>query len=186
VPTRGPTLGVKDHRPGGGPRDGTDLLSVLAVVNAGTGVLHATTRESPARAKSKTGPSQGRRRPEAFAVHRRHGARLDPAERHARGGLIRDNALWHRGGLVDAVPAEPPQLELDRLPSSSPQRNVIERFGKLRRRRATPNRRFDTLADLKRSRRASLGSSQTMRGRVRSLIAGCYTRPANQTGSVGV
>ena len=53
------------------------------------------------------------------------------------------------------------------------------------RRRATHNRLFDTLADLKRSLRASLCYFQTVRGRVRSLIARCYTRPENQTASAG-
>ncbi len=64
------------------------------------------------------------------------------------------------------------------MPSSSPQLNVIERFWKKLRRRATPNRLFDTLSDLKRSIRASLSYFQTMRERVKSLIAGCSTLPA--------
>jgi transposase len=55
---------------------------------------------------------------------------------------------------------------------------VIERFWKKLRRRATPNRLFDTLSDLKRSIRASLSYFQTMRERVKSLIAGCSTLPA--------
>ena len=44
---------------------------------------------------------------------------------------------------------------------------------------------FDRLADLKRALRASLCYFQTARGRLRRLIAKCYTRPANQTGSAG-
>jgi hypothetical protein len=186
VPTLGPTLGVKGHRPVVGTRDCKDLLYVLAVVNVVTGVLHANTLESPARAKQKTGKSKTRRMQEAFAGHLRHVARLDPADRHGRVVLIIDNAPWHRGRPIDEALAEHPHLEFYRLPSYSPQLNVIERFWKSLRRRATHNRLFDGLADLKRSLRASLCYFQTMRGRVRSLIDGCYTLPANRTGSPGV
>ena len=81
--------------------------------------------------------------------------------------------------------AEHPQLELKRLPSYSPQLNVIERFWKLLRRRATHNRLFDTLADLKRSIRASLCYFQTVRQCIKTLIAKCYPCPVNQTASAG-
>ena len=53
----------------------------------------------------------------------------------------------------------------------SPKLNPIERFWKLLRRRASHNRLFDTLADLKRSIRNSLCYFQTMRGRIKTLIA---------------
>lgn len=186
VPTLGPTLGVKGHRPTAGTRDCKDLLYVLAVVNVVTGVLHANTLESPTRAKAKTGKSKTRRMQEAFASHLRHVARLYPASEHERVVLIIDNAPWHRGRPIDEALAEDPHLEFYRLPSYSPQLNVIERFWKSLRRRATHNRLFDHLADLKRSLRASLSYYQTMRGRVRSLIAGCYTRTAKRTESPGV
>jgi len=185
VPTLGPTLGVKGHRPVVGTRDCKDLLYVLAVVNVVTGVLHANTLESPARSKAKTGKSKVRRMQEAFAAHLRHVAQLYPAGDHKRVVLIIDNAPWHRGKLIDQVLAEHRHLEFYRLPSYSPQLNVIERFWKLLRRRATHNRLFDTMADLKRSLRASLCYYQTMRGRVRSLIRSCYTRPVDQTASAG-
>jgi hypothetical protein len=186
VPTLGPALGVKGHRPVVGTRDCKDLLYVLAVVDVVTGVLHANTLESPARAKATTGKSKTRRMQEAFAAHLRHVARLYPAREHKRVVLIIDNAPWHRGGPIDEALGENPHLEFKRLPSYSPQLNAIERFWKLLRRRATHNRLFDSLADLKRSLRASLSYYQTVRGRVRSLIAGCYTRAAKQTPSPGV
>lgn len=63
-----------------------------------------------------------------------------------------------------------PHLELKRLPSYSPKLNPIERFWKVLRRRATHNRLFDTLADLKQSIRNSLRYFQTMRERVKRLI----------------
>jgi DDE superfamily endonuclease len=55
-------------------------------------------------------------------------------------------------------------LEFKRLPSYSPHLNVIERFWRVLRRRATHNRLFDRLADLKRSIRSSLCYFQTVRG----------------------
>jgi len=63
----------------------------------------------------------------------------------------------------------------------SPQLNVIERLWKILRRRATHNRLFDTLADLKRSLRSCLGYYQTVRNKIHSLIAGCYAPPQEQT-----
>ena len=150
---------------------------MLAVLNVVTAAVHANTLECPKDAKKKTGKSKNRRLTEAFAAHLRHVARLYPAERHGRVVLIIDNAPWHRGKLIDEALAEHPHLEFYRLPSYSPHLNVIERFWRVLRRRATHNRLFDRLADLKRSLRSSLCYFQTVRGRVRSLIARCYTRP---------
>jgi transposase len=183
VPTLCRTLGVKGHRPVVGTRDCKDLLYVLAVVDVVTGALHANTSESPARAKARTGKSKTRRMQEAFAAQLRHVARLYPADKHGRVVLIIDNAPWHRGKPIDEALEEHPHLEFYRLPSYSPQLNVIERFWKLLRRRATHNRLFDSLTDLKRSLRASLSYFQTVRGRIRTLIAGCYTE--NQSVTTG-
>ena len=185
VPTLCSTLGVNGHRPTVGTRDCKDLLYVLAVVNVVTGALHANTLASPARAEQATGKSKTRRMQEAFAVHLRHVARLYPAEQHERVVLIIDNAPWHRGKPIDEALAAHPHLEFYRLPSYSPQLNVIERFWKLLRRRATHNRLFDSLADLKRSLRASLCYFQTVRTRVGSLIAGCYAQVQDQSATTG-
>ena len=185
VPTLGPTLGVKGHRPTVGTRDCKDLLYVFAVVNVVTASLHSNLLESPAGANRTTGKSKTRRLQEAFAAHLRHVGRLYPADRHGRVVLIIDNAPWHRGGPVDEALADNPHLEFKRLPSYSPKLNVIERFWKLLRRRATHNRLFDSLADLRRSLRASLCYFQTVRGRVQRLSAGCYTRTENRTVSAG-
>ena len=156
------------------------------MANVVTGVLHANTPESPARAKRATGRSKTRRMREAFAAHLRHIARLYPAAEHERVALIIDNAPCHRGEPIDEALADNPHLESYRLPSNSPQLNVIERSWKSPRRRATHDRLFDGMADRKRSLRAGLCYDQTMRGRVRGLSAGCYTRPAKQTASPGV
>jgi transposase len=185
VPTLGPTPGVKGHRPEVGTRDCKDLLYAFAVVNTVTASLHSNLLDSPARAKRTTGKSKTRRLQEAFAAHLRHVGRLYPADRHGRVVLIIDNAPWHRGGPVDEALADNPHLEFKRLPSYSPKLNVIERFWKLLRRRATHNRLFDSLVDLRRSLRASLSYFQTVRGRVRRLIAGCYTCTENRTVSAG-
>jgi transposase len=185
VPTLTASLGVKGHRPTVGTRDCKDLLYVFAVVNVVTAAVHANLLESPARAKQTTGKSKTRRMQEAFAAHLRHAARIYPAERHKRVVLIIDNAPWHRGKLIDDALAECPHLEFYRLPSYSPHLNPIERFWRVMRRRATHNRLFDTLGDLRRSVRNSLCYFQTVRGRVRGLVAKCYTCPENRKASAG-
>jgi transposase len=185
VPTLGATLGVKGHRPTVGTRDCKDLLYVFAVVNVVTAAVHANLLESPARAKQATGKSKTRRMQEAFAAHLRHVARLYPADRHKRVVLIIDNAPWHRGKPIDEALTDHPHLEFYRLPSYSPHLNPIERFWRVLRRRATHNRLFDRLADLRRSIRNSLCYFQTVRGRVRSLVVRCYTRLENRKASAG-
>jgi transposase len=185
VPTLGATLGVKGHRPVVGTRDCKDLLYIFAVINVVTATLHSKLLESPARAKQTTGKSKTRRMQEAFAAHLRHVARMYPAGRQPRVVLIIDNAPWHRGGPIDDLLAEYPHLEFYRPPSYSPHLNVIERFWRVLRRRATHNRLFDRLADLRRSVRNNLCYFQTVRGRVRSQVAKGYPRPANQKASAG-
>jgi transposase len=170
VPTLAAALGVKGHRPQVGTWDCKDLLYVFAVVNVLTGALLANTLESPADAKRQTGQSKSRRLQEAFARHLRHVGRLYPKDKHPRVVLLIDNAPWHAGAPVDEALRDQPHLELKRLPSYSPRLNPIERFWKLLRRRATHNRLFDTLADLKQSLRNSLRYFQTMRERVQRLI----------------
>jgi transposase len=172
VPTLAATLGVKGYRPTVGTRDCKDLLYVFAVVNLRTATVHANTLESPSNAAKKTGLSKTRRMQQAFADHLRHVGRMYPREQYPRVVLLIDNAPWHRGRLIDEAMRENPHLEFKRLPSYSPQLNPIERFWKTLRRRATHNRLFDTLADLKASLRASLSYFQTVRQKVKSIIEG--------------
>jgi transposase len=176
VPTLTATLGVKGHRPVVGTWDCKDLLYVFAVVNLVTAAVHANTLESPKDAKKKTGKSKTRRMQEAFAAHLRHVARIYPADRRKRVVLVIDNAPWHRGKPIDEALRDNPHLEFKRLPSYSPQLNPIERFWKILRRRATHNRLFDTLADLKTSIRNSLSYFQTVTDRVKTLL----NRPAGK------
>ena len=172
VPTLAATLGVKGHRPTVGTRDCKDLLYVFAVVNLRSAVVHANTLESPKDAKKRTGLSKTRRMQAAFADHLRHVGRMYPRGTHGRVVVLIDNAPWHRGRPIDDALRDNPHLEFYRLPSYSPQLNPIERFWKKLRRRATHNRLFDTLADLKSSLRASLRYFQTVRHKVRSIIEG--------------
>ena len=174
VPTLAATLGVKGRRPEVGTWDNKGLLYVLAVINVVTAAVHANTLACPRDAKRKTGKSKNRRLTEAFAAHLRHVGRVYPAERHARVVLVIDNAPWHAGASVDDALRDNPHLEFYRLPPYSPQLNPIERFWRVLRRRATHNRLFDTLADLKRSVRNSLCYFQTVRSRVVTLVGGSF------------
>ena len=185
VPTLRATLGVKGHRPAVGTWDCKDLLYVFAVVNLVSAALHANLVDSPKGAKAKTGKSKTRRLQEAFAAHLRHVGRMYPGGEHARVVLLIDNAPWHVGEPVRQALADNPHLELKRLPSYSPQLNPIERFWKALRRRATHNRLFDTLTDLRRSIRSSLSYFQTMRGRIGALLDRRPRPPGKRTPSTG-
>jgi hypothetical protein len=190
VPTLGVTLGVKGHRPLVGTRDCKDLLYVFGSVNCVDGALHTRTLESPKDAKRRTGRSKSRRLQEAFAAHLADVARAYPAApadagtgKPRRVVVLVDNAPWHGGEPVRDVLGTYPHLTLKRLPSYSPQLNVIERLWKALRRRATHNRLFETLKGLKASVRNSLRYFQTVTSAVLSLIDGCYQ---NRTQSAGV
>jgi transposase len=178
VPTLAATLGVKGHRPVVGTRDCKDVLYVFAVMNLVSGALHANSHESLQKQNRKSEDSKTRRMQRAFADHLRHVGKVYPAEKFKRVVLTIDNAPWHRGAPIDEALKENPHLEFYRLPSYSPDLNVIERFWKKLRRRATHNRLFDTIADLKASVRASLGYFQTVRAKVLTLING---RPREST-----
>jgi transposase len=159
------------------------MLYVFAVVNLVTAAVHANLLDSPQDAKKRTGKSKSRRLQEGFAAHLRHVGRMYPATKHARVVILMDNAPWHAGEPVRSALAANPHLELKRLPSYSPQLNPIERFWKVLRRRATHNRLFETLADLRQSLRSSLSYFQTMRSRVASLLNRRSRIQTNSTGS---
>jgi DDE superfamily endonuclease len=172
VPTLAAALGVKGHRPVVGTRDCKDVLYVFCVLNLVSGALHSNTLESLQKANRKGGESKTRRMQRAFAAHLRHVGRAYPAGEYGRVVLTIDNAPWHRGKLVNEALAANPHLSFYRLPSYSPRLNVIERSWKKLRRRATHNRLFDTIRDLKESVRNSLRYFQTVRSRLLTLING--------------
>src|SRR5262249_1935365 len=152
--------------------DCKDVLYVFAVLNLISGALHTNTLESLRAAARKSGESKARRMQRAFAAHLRHVGRAYPVGRVKRVGLTIDSAPWHRGAAIAAALGENPHLEFYRLRSYSPGLNVVERFWKKLRRRATHNRLFDTIGDRKASVRASLSYFQTVRAKVLTLIHG--------------
>jgi hypothetical protein len=131
-----------------------------------------TTRllEQPARSKAKTGQSTHQRLQAAFAAHRGDIARAYPRSGSSKVIVTIDNAPWPRGAVVEQVLATYPHLQLYRLPSYSPQRNVIERFWRVLRRRATHHRLFTSMAVLRTTLWNNISYFQTMRQKVLSLI----------------
>jgi DDE superfamily endonuclease len=135
-----------------------------------TGRLTTRLLEQPARSKAKTGQSKQQRRHAAFAAPLRDIARAYPATAYPAVFITIDNAPWHRGTVIDQVLAASPHLHGYRLPSDSPQLNVIERFWRVLRRRATHNRLFASRAVLRATLRNNLCYFQTMHQKVLSLI----------------
>jgi transposase len=166
IPTLRTTLGVKGHRPLVGTLDCHDVLYVFGALNLVTGRLTTCLIERP------HPPTRSKQHylHAAFARHLRGIARAYPATQYARVVVVIDKASWHRGALVTAVLQACPHLELYRLPSYSPQLQVIERFWKVLRRRATHNRLFPTMTQLKRTIRNNLCYYQTLKQRVLSII----------------
>jgi transposase len=171
IPTLRATLGLKGHRPVVGNLDCHALVYLFGALNLVTGQLTTRLIEKPRTpTKPKKGRSGQRRLQEGFARHLRDIARAYPAAQHPRVVLVIDNAPWHRGALTTKALNECPHLELYRLPSYSPQLQVIKRFWRVLRRRATHNRLFVTLAQLKQALRNNLCYYQTLKQRVLSLI----------------
>jgi transposase InsO family protein len=170
VPTLCTTLGVKGHRPVVGTWDKKDVVYSFAALNVVTGQLTTRLLESPAAVKRRTGQSKTARLQQAFAAHLRDIARVYPATLGKPVILTIDNAPWHQGTALTEVLAAHPQLRLYRLPSYSPQLNLIERLWRVLRRRATHNRLFLTMAALRSALRASFCYFHTMRHKVLSLL----------------
>jgi transposase len=170
VPTLHTTLGVKGHRPMVGTWDNKDQVYCCAALNLVTGQMTTRLLEQPARSKAKTGYSKQQRLQTAFVAHLRDMARAYPACIYPEVVITIDNAPWHHGAGVEQVLAAHPHLHVYRLPSYSPQLNVIERFWRVLRRRATHNRLFSSMAALRTTLRNNISYFQTMRQKVLSLI----------------
>jgi hypothetical protein len=168
IPTLRTTLGLKGHRPIVGNLDCHDLVYVMGALNLVTGRL--TTRLVERCMKSQPLRSTQRYLQRAFARHLRDLGRAYPPARFPRVVLVIDNAPWHHGSLITTALHDVPHLQLYRLPSYSPQLQVIERFWRVLRRRATHNRLFPALAQLKQALRHSLCYYQTLKHRVLSLV----------------
>jgi DDE superfamily endonuclease len=169
VPTLRATLGVKGQRPVVGTWDNKDLGYSCAVLNVVTGQLTTRLVESPAQARRRTGSSKTARLQHAFAAHLRDSARAYPATLGKPVVITIDNAPWQQVPGIAEVLTAPPHLQRYRLPSYSPPLNLIERFWRVLRRRATHNRRFATLAEVRTALRANFGYFHTMRHKVLSL-----------------
>jgi transposase len=134
IPTLRTTLGLKGHRPIVGNWDCHDAIYIFGALNLVTGQLCTRITER------QSAPSRQRSLQTAFARHLRDLARSYPAARYPRVVPVIDNAPWHKGALITTCLNDMPHLELYRLPSYSPQLQVIERFWKiLRRRKARQN-----------------------------------------------
>ena len=161
---------MKGHRPLVGTWDNKDLVYCFAALNLVTGQLTTRLLDQPSHSKAKTGYSKQQRLQAAFVVHLRDIARAYPASTYTEVVITIDNAPWHRGAGIERVLEAHPHLRLYRLPSYSPQLNVIERFWRVLRRRATHNRLFSSMAALRTTLRNNISYFQTMRQRVLSLI----------------
>jgi transposase len=133
---------------------------------------HLTTRlvESAATAQRRTGLSKTARLQQAFAAHLRDLARAYPTPRGKPVFGTSDTAPWHRGGGIAEVRAAQPHVQLYRLPRYSPQLNDIERWWRVLRRRATHNRLFASMRELRTALRASFCYFQTVRHKILSLL----------------
>ena len=170
VPTLRATLGVKGHRPVVGTWDNKDVVYSFAALNLVSGRLTTRLLESPAHATRRTGLSKTARLQQAFAAHVGDLARTYPGSLRQPVFITIDNAPWHRGAEIMQVLADHPHLHLYRLPSYSPHLNVIERLWRVLRRRATHNRLFLTMAELRHALRINLCHFQTLRHKMLSLI----------------
>jgi transposase len=153
-----------------GTWDNKDLVYSFAAMNVVTGRLTTRLVESPAKARSRTGLSKTARLQQAFAAPLSDLARAYPASLRKPVLITIDNAPWHQAASITQVLAASPHLPLYRLPSYSPQLNLIERFWRVLRRRATHNRLFLTMAELRTALRASFCYFHTMRQKVLSLL----------------
>jgi transposase len=178
IPTLRTTLSVKGHRPLVGNLDCHDVLYVFGALNLVTGRLTTRLVERPKQARRRASSKQ-RYLQQGFARHLWDIARAYPAAQYPRVVLVTDRASWHQGPVITQMLAAFPHVELYPLPSYSPQLQVIERFWKVLRRRATHNRLFRTMAHLKRALRNSLCYYQTLKHRVLTLIQS----PRNRTKS---
>jgi hypothetical protein len=170
VPTLVRTLGVKGHRPVVGTRDNKDVVYAFAAMNLTSGKLTTRLVTSEARRRRREGSHKTRRLQRAFARHLEDIARAYPASQHPRVVVTIDNAPWHRGAPIQAVLTRHPHLEFFRLPSYSPALNEVERLWKVLRHRATHNRLFEFVAELRRALRHNLGALQRAPAHILSLI----------------
>jgi transposase len=153
-----------------GTWDNKDRVYGFAALTLVTGQLTTRVLDQPSHSQAKTGRRQPPRLQAAVAVPLREMARAYPASTSAEVVITIDKAPWHRGAGVEQVFAAHPHRRVYRLPSSRPQRTVIERFWRVLRRRATPNRLFASMAAVRATLRHNLCYFQTMTQKVLAFI----------------
>jgi DDE superfamily endonuclease len=116
---------------------------LLGALDLLTGQLTTRLVDKP-RASAKSEPSRSGQRSlqEGFVRHLRDIARAYPVVQYPRMALVIDNAPWHWGALITQALKECSHQEFDRLPTYSPQLQIIERFWRVLRRRAIHNGSF--------------------------------------------
>lgn len=170
MPTLVRTLGCKGQRPTVGTFDNKDLVYAFASVNCLTGKLTRRVVTSRTAARRKTPHSKTRRMQQHFARHLLDVGRMYPRQYFPKVVLTIDGAPWHRGRRIEQALSRVPHLSLYRLPSYSPQLNVIERLWKRLRHHATHNHLFKDSAELQRTLGKHFTWLQAHRPQIRSLI----------------
>jgi transposase len=174
------TLGVKGFRPQVKTNDGKDKVYVFGAMNQVNGRLTTRLVKVVKDCKRKWGITKMKLMQMNFAKFLRQIGRAYPSEQHSRVVIIIDRATWHFGEPIREVLRELNHLELYELPSYSPQLNVIERFWRILRRRATHNRFFENMAELCQTLRNNLCYYQTRKSKILSLIECPKKRARNQ------
>lgn len=151
VPTLRTTLGLTGHRPIVGNLDGHAVGDGVGALKLVTGRL---TTPLMARHRPTARPSRPLQHP--CARHVRDLARAYPMAPSPRVGLVSAHAAWHKGAVVTTALNAAPPIERSRWPSYRPQLQGIERLWKVWRRRATHNRLFPRMAQLRQALRSSL------------------------------
>lgn len=171
VPTLWRALGLKGERLEVGSWDNKDALYLFGALNAVDGRLSTVTQDWPqSKARRPQGMGKNRVLQKAFVRHLHRIARTYPVHQHERVVIVIDRASWHGGVPVREALAQHPHLELYRLPAYSPQLNKVERLWKVLRRRATHNRLFDSLKELRSSLQDTVKYFRSVRRRLLSLL----------------
>ena len=163
VPTLHRTLGVKGHRPIVGNDDNKDCVYLFGSLNLVTGHLTTNILKWPRKKKDRTATMQ-----QTFVKHLKQVLKKYPGDKKIV--ITIDRASWHRGKLVKQFLEKHSRLELYELPSYSPCLQVIERFWKILRRRATHNRFFSSMENMRKTLQSNIQYYQVMKRRLLSII----------------
>ncbi|MDP7060517.1 MAG: IS630 family transposase [Candidatus Marinimicrobia bacterium] len=176
VPTLQKTLGLKGHRLIVGNDDNKDNVYMFGSLNLVSGDLTTNLLEWPKNKKQRKSSLQ-----QTFIKHLEQVAKKYPAKKYPEVVLTIDNASWHQGEQLNKLLKKHTHLKLFRLPPYSPKLQVIERFWKILRRRATHNRFFISMTHMRKAIRNSICYYQTIKQRILSLIESPRKRTKSPT-----